>query len=283
MADARKPTPLPKPRTGLLAAAAVTEGNTGPRWANGMTWHPERVPNKATLEELVTGATTVLNARELTCAVTAITPTDGPINEEAYGFSVVVYDKCGAFDDASDVAADRRDRQGRARRLLEATRSYIIAREFWTGAVSNAEGLDNTWLAKNWSGDEALGVFTPTLLIGALDEITAVRMTNGRGMFHMNPKLLAQFANAQVIRREGPLWVSPNDNIIVADGGYSGMVGGTNDSVVATTPVEIWMREPWLNDPDEGFDHTVNDVIVWAQQDVIVMHEPHILHASASL
>lgn len=276
MPDARKPTPLPKPRTGLLAVAAVTESATVQRFANGLEWHPERVPNP-------TAGTEVLSARELKCVVQSLPTTDGPTNEEAYPFTIVVYDKCSTFDDASDMAIDRRDRQGRALRLLEAAKSYLIAKEFWSGAISTAESLDNTWLAKNWAGDEVLAATTAAKAIGKLDEITATRMTNGRGMFHMNPKLLAQLTEANAIRREGTLWVSPNDNIIVADGGYSGTVGVVNDNMVATTPVEVWMREPYTNDPSDGFDRSINDIIVWAQQDIIVMHEPHILHASVAI
>lgn len=276
MPDARKPTPLPKPRTGLLAVATVTESATVQRFANGLTWHPERVPNP-------TAGTTVFAARELKCVVASLPTTDGPVNEEAYPFSIVVYDKCSTFDDASEMAADRRDRTGRALRLLEAVKSYVIAKEFWTGAISTAQGLSNTWLKKDWAGDEVLTAAAAAKAIGKLDEITATRMTNGRGMFHMNPKLLAQLLEANVIRREGSLWLSPNDNVIVADGGYSGTVGATQDNIVATTPVEIWMRDPYTNEPVDGFTRTTNDLIVWAQQDVIVMHEPHILHASVAV
>lgn len=273
MPDARKPTPLAKPRMGLLAAAAVQDSPAGVRWANGLTWHPE----------LIGDGTTAFGARELACTTASIAVTGSPTNEEADPFMIYAYDKCSSMDDAD--LTDPRDRKGRARRLLEATQSWSIAREFWSGAISNAQGLQNTWLAKTGVTVASTGSTTPQKALAKLDKAIAVNMTNGRGMIHCTVEVLDRLVDLQAIRREGATWLTGFDNIVVADAGYSGDRDGqstTEEWMIASTMVEIYLG-PVLQAENEieTYDRSINDVIVWAQRDVLVIHEPHLLwHAS---
>lgn len=281
MPQAIKPTPLSKPKRGLLAAASVVE-NSALRFGRGLTWHPERVANPAL-------GTTAFSVRELDCTVSSISVEDGPVNEESYPFTLVVYDRCSAFDDAD--LSDKRDRLGRARRLLEATRSWLIAEEFWTGTAQVAAfgSTAPTWLGKTTGFESVSGGGNVATNVALLDNVIADRLTNGQGMIHMTPKLQADAVAAQVLRREGSLWLSPNDNIVVADGGYVGNTEADAASVnwmIATGPVEVHLSEVRLPDEDatvEFFDNDVNDIIVWAQQDVIVNFDPQILRAGVEI
>lgn len=274
MPDARKPTPLARPKMGLLAAAAVSDMPAGVRWANGLTWHPE----------LIGDGTTAFGARELACTTASITVDTSATNEEADPFMVYAYDKCSSMDDAD--LTDPRDRSGRSRRLLEATQSYSIAKEFWSGAISNAQSLQNTWLAKTGVSLVNGGTqLVPEKILAKMDNAIAVNMSNGRGMIHCTVEVLDRLAVNGAIRREGTSWLTPYDNIIVADAGYSGDRDGQSAAeewMIATTMVEIYLG-PILGAENviETYNRSVNDVIVWAQRDVLVMHEPHLLWHAA--
>lgn len=280
MPDARKPTPLARPRMGLYAAAAVTESPVGVRWANGLEWHPELIGN----------GTNAFGARALKCATSSITPDTSPTNEDAYPFMIYAYDRCSKFDDAD--LSDPRDRDGRARRLLEATQSASIATEFWSGAISNAETLSNIWLAKTGVTVETSGAVTPQKALAKLDKAIAVNMSNGRGMIHCTVETLDRLVDLNAVRREGAQWLTGFDNIVVADAGYSGDRDGqaaNTEWMIASTLVEIYVG-PILTasgeinyDADGIFDRTLNDVVVWAQRDVIVMHEPNLLWHTAQV
>jgi hypothetical protein len=266
---------------GLYAAAAVTEtspGSGSERWANGLQWLPE----------LIRDGTTAFGARELLCSTASISPTIKPEIEEADPFMVYAYDVCSKFEDAGDP----RDRDGRARRLLEATQSASIAAELWSGVITQAQSLQNTWLAKTGVTLATSSALTPQKALARLDKAIAVNMSNGRGMIHCTVEVLDRLVDLNAVRREGTLWLTGFDNIVVADAGYTGDRSGQSAAeewMIATTLVEIRVG-PILTtsadvnyDADGIFDRTLNDVVVWAQRDVIVMHEPHLLWHAAQV
>jgi len=277
MPDVRKPTPLSRPKVGLLAQAIVNEASTL-RFQDGLIWRPEQDANE------VNGSTTMQN-RELKCVTNALSTADKPDNEQAFPWTVTVYDKCSAFDDA-DVSADATDRQARALRLLEASRSWLIAREFWKGTIAQNFSLANTWLAKN---DAVImcAATTPILALGWLDELASIYRTDQQAFIHCNPRQLAQLVGAYLVRREGNRWLTPMDNIVVADGGYTGSMDGQSglNWMVVTPPVTIDLRQPYVTPVDaiEHFDRSVNDIVVWAYQEVIVQWEPQLLHGAAAI
>lgn len=269
MPDARRPTPIVPPRMGLVAAASTSDSevvNGGGRWGMGVTWRPE----------LIGDGTDAMGVMPLRCNLSALGRTDRPVLEEAYPFTVFARDSCGTMDDAD--TADPRDRAARARRLLAATRSASIAKEFWSGALSTAESLANTWLKKSGSVAVTAAAVAPEKALAKLDMAVATNLSNGRGMLHMTVETLDRCAVNNAIRREGNLWLTPFDNICVADAGYDGTGPAAGVWMIATTPVEILFGPVRANDtPAEVFDRTLNDVDVWAFQDVIVFHEPHLL------
>lgn len=278
MPDARKPTPLARPRMGLYAAAAVTESPAGVRWANGLTWLPELIPD----------GTNAFGARELSCTTASITPNTSSATQEADPFMVYAYDRCSKFEDAGDP----RDWQGRARRLLEATQSFSIAKEFWSGAITSAQSLQNTWLSKTGVSLATSSALAPEKALAKLDKAIATNLSNGRGMIHCTVEVLDRLSVNGAIRREGTQWLTAFDNIMVADAGYSGDRDGqstTEEWMIATTLVEIYVGPilpvtgEFNYDADGVFDRTVNDVVVWAQRDVMVMHEPSLLWHAAQV
>lgn len=268
MPDARRATPLTKPRMGLLAAAAVTESQTAGtgRWGWGLEWRPE-------LTDEASGA---FGARELECITSSIPIPAQPTNEIAEGFMVYAVDTCGTMDDAD--LADPRDRRGRAERLLMATRSASVAKEFWSGAISATYATANTWLKKAGSTDVGGASASPAKQLADLDQAIATNLSNGRGMIHCRVVVLDRLAQDMAIRREGNLWLTPFDNIVVADAGYDGTGPAAGEWMFATTMVEIYFGPVQMFDsPVATHVRTINDMHVWAQQDVIVLHEPHLL------
>lgn len=269
-ADVRQATPLRVPRFGLLASASVSDNLPGVRWGFGVEWLPELHP---------TGSEGI-GARALKCDPTAVEhgEDDKAKIEEAYPFTVYAFDWC------STLGYSGRDWAGRARRLLEATQSFTIAKEFWTGTIAQAESLSNVWLGAATSTLVENSAYEPGKAVARMDRAIAEQLRNGVGMLHTSVEVLGRLVQAQAVWRDGDVWRSPMGNPIVADGGYGAAArdADTGAFIVATTPVEIVLGPVRTIDlTDEMYaavDHTVNDLVVWAERDVLVMHEPQLIH-----
>lgn len=268
MPDARRATPITPPKMGLLAAASVSESTTigGARWGwAGVEWRPEMLDDAAD----------AFGARALKCVTSSLTSTGLPTNEQAFPFMVFAADPCPSTIDDADVA-DKRDRQARARRLLAATRSAAVAKEFWSGAISTVEATGNTWLKK--AGSTVVGASAkPARALAELDQAIATNLANNRGMIHCRVLVLDLLVQAMAVRREGNLWLTPFDNIVVADAGYDGTGPAGGEWMFATTPVEVAFGPVFVNEAEEGLTRNTNSLFIVAQQDVIVLHEPHLL------
>lgn len=274
--DNRDATPARAPRVGLLAAARVANDNGRTvRWGAGVDWLTEMHGPDA--------GGYPFGARAAKCGLTALTAGEDEkaYTEQADPFSVYAFDWCSSMD--SRFVG--RDWQGRATRLLEATQSASIAAEFWRGAIATAETLVNTFLADGTASVVTGGATVPGKALALLDEYATERMSNGQAMIHCSVKALNRLVQADAVRREGALWVTPSDNIVVADAGYDGAgSAGTGDWMFASTVPDIWLGPIEVTPLDErAIQTSVNDIFVIAQRDVIVLHEPHVVHGAAQL
>lgn len=112
----------------------------------------------------------------------------------------------------------------RAQRKLIAGESALLAEILWTGAHGpfdlTAGQTVNPTLAD--TAFTLTGAATsPEKAIGRLDQELGV-CSGGRSMIHVRPQVLPTLLYRNAIRREGNMYLSPMDNIVVADAGYPG-------------------------------------------------------------
>ncbi len=265
-------TPLRAPRTGLLVAATVTDDDALVG-QGGVAWLPELHPSTSD----------GFGAFGLGCdgnpAVPANDADNKAVLEGADPFAIYAFDWCSSF------GYSQRDWVGRARRLLDATASHAIAKELWSGAVAIAETNANTWLGSATDSATAAAL-APGKALAKLDEALNDALSNGQGMIHCRIEVLNRLVQAQAVRRDGAVWLTPSDNIVVADSGYSGRIDGdgANEWMIASTRVEV-VRGAVFTAPDtladakawaQAVDTANNDVLVLAQRVVLVKHEPNL-------
>lgn len=217
--------PASPPRYSLLQAATTIED--AERWQAGVEWAPESCAIGETVE--------------LACEGNAAIDFGvfGPARDwtpEALPFVVTAYDVC------STIGFQSRDYEGRARRMLESTQSFQVAREFWTG---NVTGTDNRYLD---SSDAFAITGSPVAIveaIGLAEQYLADVGGGRRGMIHLTNQAFVTAYSERVIEQQGALYVTPVGTIVVADAGYptgdgetqsifvTGMVG------VRLSPIEV--------------------------------------------
>lgn len=204
--------PATPPTTGLVQSALRP---TGTGWEQGMAWRPERCVTWQGFGP---------------CGTLAGVP-DEPDTGIAYyvppGFRV--------RDVCTSLAGDR-DAE-RVRRQAESITSFVVARELWTGALSEADPgtVDgspyvNAYLA---NGD-AVEVTAPTDPDRAVNILEQAAMAAAPGMqvfIHMPITVLPRVSD---LRRVGNILYTASDNVIIADAGYT----GTGAPVAATAEVQ---------------------------------------------
>lgn len=198
--------PATPPRYGLLVAAAVNTLPAGSRWqAKGVKWTAEQCGVSGRAAVGLCGSTDTLTAER------------SGVFANATPFLVWAADECGVF------GFQARDWSGRAIRQLEATQSYQIANELWTGDLRDAEALDNPALIDSTS--DTLTESGPLSVLDAfacLEQGLSSCAKGRRGMLHVTPQALVHLVAAFVVTREGSQYLSPLGNVVVADAGYDG-------------------------------------------------------------
>lgn len=251
-----QPVPAPlagPPRFGLLVAANVLTDAL--RWEGGYTFVPEACGLGGTFDP---------------CGTVAFDPDLGhPDAVENIPFGIWEGDRC------SVMGADLADLRARARRALEANQSQHIAAEFWTGDQATAAGwADNQRLAAGGGVPVAGTAVVPARAVGLLEGALAGQQGNRRGMIHVTVETLSALAAESVIRREGNLWLTPADHIVVADAGYPG-TGPTGQAAAedamwafATGLVTVRMSEVAVmpDDDRQAVDARVNSALFVASR-----------------
>jgi len=238
--------PAVPPRVGLIASAITPPTEQGERWQLGITYQPENCSGGGVGDPCGGGSKT-------------IGPNADIVDYDP--FYVWAGDQCSAF------GFDAHDYIGRANRLLLASESFQIAREFWTGAQATASGWPNRFLASAASDVLSPGTgLTPIQALSCLEMGLADCNDGQRGMIHATRQVALLWAQNGLIKREGNLVLTINDTIVVADAGYDGSDPdgnpATNGAVWAyATDMVTVRRGPIAVVPDkfsEAVDRSVN-------------------------
>ena len=269
MADVLEVTPLTPPRVSLLSAANIIPVSDS-RWESGFDVEAEG------------------------CEVAysyAVCPDEQADPKDADGYNVcwsyqpyVVY----ASDKASTFATARRDPYGRATRKLILAESTRLEAELWLGTSGGNPALAG-WIDPVTTNPVEpttitfTGTQTPAEGLAALDQALG-NCSSGRGMIHVRPAVLPYLLEKMAVRREGNVYLSPMDNIVVPGRGYPGTgpagqaVGATewmfaNTGIVEVRHSEIILTPP-QNDQASQYDRSVNDRIVRAERVTHVALDP---------
>lgn len=208
-----------------------------------------------------------------------------------------------ASDAASTGTLLFRRGEERALRKLDVAVPFNLEYELWTGSL-NVVGRSNPSLQN--SATTLAGPVTPMDAIALLEQAVATGDARGqqeggfRYMIHMRPKVLDWLAangDNNLMRREGNMWLTPMDNILVAGRGYPGTGPAKDTGGVANGPgiyaagaavtatsewmyispvVEIRMDEPFplSDDLKDLVRRDTNDVTFWCEQIVHAAFDP---------
>jgi hypothetical protein len=235
VAELRRRNPITAPpatpaRYSLLTAAGANGVSGGTDWQIGVTWLPESC-----------GGSHLSKASEAVQAER----TPGARTEAVHSSPFYVW----AEDNATATPVTQRDWQGRARRRLEATQSFQIARELWTGAFTTSTETaderspflaDTTQVADvQASGQTAIGIA----------EALAMEQSEGRRiMIHVPiPVLEDTMADGSYVMRDtGGVLTTAMGSIVVADAGYDGsapeLYDGASDGMWVYTSTLVQVR-----------------------------------------
>ncbi len=270
--------PSRPPRYGLLVAAPPVANQNLQALASGWTFQPEGCDISGIDTPDCAGNVGVMALDEQPTTIT--------------GSPLWIYsgDECAAF------GYKARDWQGRARRRLAATESYEIALELWEGAVQQSDSLNNKYLASA-AGDSDTVTDGPSSILNAVADVEAAladTLRGQQGMMHMTPQLLTHAVAADLVRRDGNVWVSPMGHIVVADAGYTG-AGPDDDPATAGqwmygTPmlqISLGPVEMIPGDLDsalglaQSMDRDLNDIVVFAGRLAAVQWSVECAHIAA--
>jgi hypothetical protein len=199
---------------------------------------------------------------------------DGTGSDEDQPFALRV----GVTRTTLDQNVDLRDR---ARRALAICEHGLIGSEFWTGALADASGWPNVWLAS--PAATIVGYDAGPGPVNVLDSLAiledhAVRCDCGaRSMIHASPRLVTLWEGAGILRRESGLNLTALDSIVVTGPGYDGSSPtgdpqtDTSSWAYATGLVEIRLG-PVAD--FTGFDEETNDVVSFAQRLAVARFAP---------
>ena len=144
-------------------------------------------------------------------------------NEEYQPWVLYSTDICSTYPSG-------RDFYGRAQRKLLAAEAAILEEQLWLGTIQTGNPFltDSPTTVPLTSNDswDALSVIEQEM-----SELSAAQ-----GMIHVRPQVLGELLDHQAIRREGNVYLTPMDNIVVPGRGYPGT--GPADQAVGATE---WM------------------------------------------
>lgn len=253
-----QPAPAQPPNTGLVASALRPTPEPG--WELGMAWRPERC-----------------------IAVQGFAPCDPTLAPMPDPYTDLAYHSPMAYrlEDQCTTLSQRELDIARLVRRAEAVASRQIAQELWTGALSianpetvNALPFVNYHLASS----NAVVVTTTgdlTSRIAELEEV-AIRGSGGQQVYlHLPVHMVLPLA--EKLRRVGKLLLTPNDSVVVADGGYPGTspAGTGTGWAYATGPVQVRMSPvATISDIGETLDRKTNRQTIWAERVFAATFDP---------
>lgn len=120
-----------------------------------------------------------------------------------------------------------KDWAGIARRRLIADSERQLSAELWRGALARAEGYPNRFLASNDSDEVTSSAATPLNALACLEQYLAGCNAGQQGMIHATWQTVTHWIEARLVRREGQVFYTEFDTIVVPGVGYDGS-GPTN-------------------------------------------------------
>lgn len=254
-----------------LLGCAPTLDVPAEEWFSGAKWLPE-FTNTAN-----TNGAILIDCIGDTASGAGMTAAAAPSTKGLFPFGVFSSFQCSAT--GFQIA----DYAGRARRLLDATQSYNIAKELWSGAINGGAGaLGNGQLnAANPTTDTlSAAAVAPDVAFALVEQGIAYYGHGRRGMIHCTPQVLLMIHTLYGLEQRNGLWMTPMGNIVVADAGYDGSAPGgtaasTSQWIYGTEVIEV-LLSPVINLPNadlfgdeaafmaEALDRTVDKVTVYS-------------------
>lgn len=265
------PPQLTPPRLSLLSSAdrVTTSGDVAATWTRGFTYAPEGCGDAGI---------------GVVCETITKSATPNGSLVQVNPFYIYAADKCSTW------SSRERDFYGRAERKLLASESYWLEHELMLDSLN----LGNPHIISPAATIVTAGPVNPVLAIAALENALATCMKGGRAMIHVRPGMLVLLEAAHAVRREGNLWLTSMDNIVVPGRGYPGsspagvaptlavewiyatsMVQVYEDKVIMTPPQAPSSDSNPQGLPTAAIDRSVNDVFVVAERMVGVAFDPN--------
>lgn len=211
------------PAGGLLASVRPTDDGDS-RWVNGFVWRPE----------------TCFSAHGIqVCGPTAGASHGGTDGGLVYYRPVGYHVETTCFTRYNDPSDD----EARARRQLVAATSYLLARELWTGELTQADtydtptgdtGITNPYLASA-SANTITGNYDPYEALGLLEEAATQAALGQDVVLHVPRSLMSQFG--QILVQTGPILRTHTGALVISDAGYT----GSSPAGVPESPTDVWM------------------------------------------
>lgn len=276
--------PAAPPPISLLTSAPVLEGSALPaHWENGISWDPEICKLDLDVDgdfpvwwvcadEGGQTASEFIDAQVSANTGTKPVP-DNPDVRTYRPWTARGTDFCQSMN-------RQRDRQGRARRNLEANLSAIIENELWSGQIATAASFENDFLT---SSPSSLG--GPHGYVTALAELeqALAECVTGDRMIHAQPRLVALWARNGLLVRSasGRRLETLLGTIVVPGAGYdgsgSGLAAGTIETSWAygTGLVRVLRSEVTVTPSNdaEATDRSINDVTYRAERTVAAIFD----------
>lgn len=146
-------------------------------------------------------------------------------SEEYNPYILYATDHCSTFP-AQRAFYDR------AQRKLEVGEASALEEQLWTGQVAGTLIGTNPHLADTGTQTITTAVTEPREALQVMEQALA-ECSAGRGMIHLRPQVIVRLVGQGVVRREGNVYLSPMDNIVVPGRGYPG-TGPAGEAVGAT-------------------------------------------------
>lgn len=254
----RPARPIQPPRVSLLSSAILVDEQDD-RWEAGFGYVPEGCGDAGIVEACDASAKTAANS---CIASTAFTP-----------FGIWASDKTSSFN------FQHRDWAARATRKLLAVESKLIEAELYDRTLGTT--------APKIRDSAAVAVVpgAPRSPVDSLAEIENVLATCSGGirtMIHVRPGIIVEWMKFGVIRREGDVYLTPMDNIVVPGRGYSGaspggVVPGATEWIYTTAVVEVRRSNILVfpSDIGQATNSATNDTVYWAERIVSAAFDPN--------
>jgi|SRR5450759_6887 len=248
------PPKLQPPAVSIITSSVLPVDTTGGRWIDGIAFQPEN-SSAAWLSDVCD--TTSSNADN-------IEPPPGVVEWLPYLIN--------ADDTNSTFGFEQHDFINRAKRRLDVATAKALECELWSGALAQAQGYPNRFLAASSAASGGWGFqnlnatypeagATPTIqrAFEVLEQFIADTGLGARGMIHVRPEALPYLTITT--RRVGNYILTARDTIVVPGSGYPNTgPGGVAPPVGSTWMYATGMTEVRLGpistfpDPDQDGD-----------------------------